>query len=449
VGQQPFPEAILEMYFRSRLIPMFQFAAFYDKDLEILPGPDMTLAGPVHVNGDLYLDSGATLTINGQTTTTGDLYHGRKNTDVCTNIARIFDPAAPLALPACNGGGRIQVTDTAPWNGMVRTGVDAVTVPEPEVFDPVPGALYWDKADLRIVLDLDAGGGPAVQLRNADNTVDAIRSATLNACLNGAGNPVARRTNTLYNWRETTLIDMLDVDTRGLMNCIQNNALMGLGKGLDDASEGGLVWYLTVEGPDSAGQNNYGVRVSGGADLSSDVLGAPEIRGLTVVTNQAVYVQGDFNSADKKPASFLADSLNVLSNAWLDSNSFNGGVPQPIGLRDAVTTTINAAFLAGTDTTGGAEGVAGQGGAYNGGLENYPRFHENWTGDTFIYRGSFVSLDRPRHVDGAWFINGNYYNPPVRDWGFDSDFSNPANLPPLSPRFVYLRQDLFVRHFEM
>src|SRR5690606_2360711 len=53
------PEAILEMVFRTRLVPLFQFAAFYNKDLEINPGAEMSLSGPVHVNGDLYLSPGA------------------------------------------------------------------------------------------------------------------------------------------------------------------------------------------------------------------------------------------------------------------------------------------------------------------------------------------------------------------------------------------------------
>jgi hypothetical protein len=65
--------------------------------------------------------------------------------------------------------------------------------------------------------------------------------------------------------------------------------------------------------------------------------------------------------------------------------------------------------------TGGGEGAAYQDNAiYNGGLENYPRFHENWSGVTLIYRGSFVSLNAPQRVDGVWAIDNPYYAPPVR-----------------------------------
>ena len=43
---------------------------------------------------------------------------------------------------------------------MIRVGVEPVTVPSPDTFEPNPGALYWDRADLRIMLDLN-GGAPA------------------------------------------------------------------------------------------------------------------------------------------------------------------------------------------------------------------------------------------------------------------------------------------------
>ena len=77
------------------------------------------------------------------------------------------------------------------------------------------------------------------------------------------------------------------------------------------------------------------------------------------MTNQAIYVQGDFNAdpgAAWRPAAFLADSLNVLSNAWDDSQSAD-----PLANRVATATTIRAAFLSGTDFTGGPAGEGGAG----------------------------------------------------------------------------------------
>jgi hypothetical protein len=63
LNQNGASEASLEMHFKSRTLPLFQWAAFYDKDLEILPSPGFTLNGPVHTDADLYLG------------TTGDLRH--------------------------------------------------------------------------------------------------------------------------------------------------------------------------------------------------------------------------------------------------------------------------------------------------------------------------------------------------------------------------------------
>jgi hypothetical protein len=145
----------------------------------------------------------------------------------------------------------------------------------------------------------------------------------------------------------------------------------------------------------------------------------------------------------------------------------------------------------GTDTTGDTstnfeEGAVGQGKSYNGGLENYPRFHEDWgNSSTLFYRGSFVSLNRPRKVNGLWCSTGgsvtreqgstiinnvpntptgeipkddgthtysnsgcNNYNAPTRNWDYDLDYNNAANLPPLTPRVTYLRQEVFSREFE-
>ena len=440
IGPDQQPEAILEMRFKSRLVPMFQFAAFYDKDLEILPGPNMVLEGPVHANGDLYLNAGggSRLDILGQVTTAGDLYRGRKNNSTCSGEVRVYDTSFTLRdLDHCDGSRyKFNASDLAPWGVNIQVQVDRLTVPSPDFLDPDPGRLYWDKADLRVALDLSSGS-PQIKVYRPDKTVDVFASTTLTTTCSTVG-----YSNTFYNNRELKTIQMLDVDMRAMLDCIHSYNLIP-GVDLDDATQGGLVLYFTVLGPDSDNINGYGVRVMNGAVLAASD-GTP-VRGLTVVTDQAVYVQGDYNATNKRPAAFLADSLNVLSSAWNDdSKSYDD-----LSARVASATTINAAFLAGTDLTGGADGPSGQDvGNYNGGLENYPRFHERWTGVPFRYRGSFVSLGTPNHVNGAWAYGTPIYTAPQRDWHYDTDFDDASKLPPLTPRFVYLRQELFEREFE-
>jgi hypothetical protein len=52
-------------------------------------------------------------------------------------------------------------------------------------------------------------------------------------------------------------------------------------------------------------------------------------------------------------------------------------------------------------------------------------------------------------VDGLWAAGDPYYTEPTRDWVYEDEFDDPTALPPLTPSFVYLSQELFVRRFEL
>lgn len=451
--------AILELRFKSRLVPLFQFAVFYNKDLEIVPGQTMALSGPVHTNGNLYVnsvDSGTGLTIKGQVSTAGSLYRGRKNENSCQgNSVKVFNPTTAAALvPSCSGRVLVAKNQLTPWNGMIQTEVDSLTIPEPDALDPVPGQVYWDKADLRLVLQLNSGNNPQTSAFSStgiyvfnENSANNAASQALHTCSGSIGGRAIGTTTSFYNNREARNIRMLEVDMQALFNCLYSTSWVGTAsRTLNDTSEGGLVFHITVKGPHSnLNSNNYGIRIRNAARLQSNLGGAPSVVGLTVVSDQALYTHGDYNSINKIPAALMADSFNVLSNNW---NLNDSRSTQHVDNRAASNTVINSAVLSGTDTTGNQEGTAGHGGAYNGGLENYPRMHENWSGRTLSYRGSFVSLYKPKHVTGTWIYGAPQYTAPVRNWDYDTDFNDASNLPPLSPRFVYLRQELFVREYE-
>lgn len=140
-------ESVLELRFKSRLVPLFQFAAFYNKDLEILPGPAMTLAGPVHTNGYFYLNANTSLAIDGQVTTAGNLYRGRKNDSTCMSTpVSVKNPTTAVNLkPTCPSRVKITSPDITAYNGMIQLAVPTVDIPQPEQFDQVQGNLYWKK----------------------------------------------------------------------------------------------------------------------------------------------------------------------------------------------------------------------------------------------------------------------------------------------------------------
>ena len=148
--------------------------------------------------------------------------------------------------------------------------------------------------------------------------------------------------------------------------------------------------------------------------------------GLTVVSNDPVYIQGDYNTVNKKPASVIADAVNILSKDWNDDTNSTKDrdtyrTVEPVN--GSLTTTINCAFVAGApiSTTGD----------YNGGLENYPRLHENWSNATLAINGSFVELWQNQVATGSW--NNASYSPPTRVWAYDTAFNNSNSLPPYTP----------------
>jgi len=447
-------EAQLELRFKSRLVPLFQFAAFYNKDLEILPGPSMVLSGPIHTNGDLYLNGDTSLAISGQVTAAGSIYRGRKNANTCASRPiTVMDPTtARQLIPSCSTRRLLAPADVTLWNNMIQMAVPAVSVPAPEELDADPSKNYFSKADLRLVLRLNNTHVPqAIEVRNASNVNDAPATAALAACTGVSTGffAGARAVNVVTNFvdrRENRTMTLLEMDMVGLLNCLHTNrATIWGGKQLNDISEGGLVFHFSVSGPDSIiAASRYGVRVRNGALLRASIAAAPYPVGLTIVTDGAFYLRGDYNSSNKIPAAALADTFNVMSNNWLDSNS-----SLALTTRTPTATTQQLAVLAATGTTGNIEGSGGQGGGYNGGLENYPRFHENWNSAiVYTYRGSFVSLNTPRHATGAWVSGSPVYSAPVRNWNYDTSFNTAQNLPPITPRFVYLKQQLFVRDYE-
>ena len=160
-------------------------------------------------------------------------------------------------------------------------------------------------------------------------------------------------------------------------------------------------------------------------------------RGLTIATPNPLYVRGHYNISTNgstsplpttntmmtRPASLVGDAITVLSTSWNDANATNA-----IGSRLASPTTVNAAFLAGiVQTTRSGEG------SYSGGVENFPRFLENWSGRVFTYNGSMVVMYDSKQAIRKWPKTGTVYNPPNRAWSFDQNFRDINKLPPGTP----------------
>ena len=434
-------QADVSMQFQSRLVPLFQFAAFYTADLEINPGAAMTLNGRVHTNGSLYMSPSTSLSITGKVSAGQGIYRIRKDNSVCNGGPVQFSVGTPLG---CTSTAELDNTQLAAYQGYVLSHQPQLTVPSLTTLDPDPtGTLkneLWSKADVRVVATPCALTF-CLSVQTANGITDTIASAALTACSPPGPAAAVGFSNSMYDARESKNILMMDVNVPTLLTCIQNAGTFKDSNGnpltMADTTGGGLAFHFSFSPPGAA----YGVRVENAKAIGTVNGTVP--KGLTIATNEPMYVQGDYNNpvdtSKRVSASLLADSINVLSNSWSDLNKNTTTSVSDPKLK-ASNTTINAAFLAGIVPTSGA--------AYSGGLENYPRFHENWTGVTFTYSGSFANLGASRFGTASWSgSNPNIYTPPNRNWSFDTTFSNADKLPPLAPRFIYLRQLYFARNY--
>jgi len=383
-----------------RLLAAFHHSVFYDDDLEILPGPNMTFKGRVHSNKDIYLGANNTLRLDTEYLhTAGNIYDRRKDTGAQTAGDVEIRVKGTGTYVDMNGLDSSNVNWTTAsqtrWQGTVQTGVHGVTkIAAPEVGSIQPGGTF-----------------------DADSTVHVVNGTIEKdgfTLVEGVHIPLGTvQTSIVYDKREKKNVTMTDIDLKKLAGYKEGDP-DGTPSFSNQLPANGLVYATRTD----AGANMPGIRLKNGARIDSSV-------GLTVVSNDPVYIQGDFNSVNHKPVAVVCDAVNIFSNAWDDSNS-----NKVIANRKATSTTVDCAFIAGIKTT-----TAGD---YNGGMENYPRFHEDWGGKTLTYAGAFLALWNSQIAVGKW--QDASYSPPTRVWSYDESFLGAGGLPPFTPAVIEIRK---------
>lgn len=208
------------------------------------------------------------------------------------------------------------------------------------------------------------------------------------------------------------------------------------------------------------------VRIRNGCDPGMD---------LSIVTDRAVYVEGDFNTkvvgydSDGtelyRNTLIAGDRITQMSKSWQDAwmipcpgnstlqNAYwstSGGQgtirpdswTYPLGKaeRKAVTTTINSVLMMGIYPSVPATDDTPDTG-YSGGLENIIRFVENWTGQVSYFNGSIICLWNTRD-DDKWRkpgANDKVYIAPQRSWAYTK------MMPPGLPGFFAVREATWER----
>ena len=446
-------------------IPLFQFGVIFDGNMELMPGSSMTFgsSGRLHSNSNFYLSPSETLSIASIITSYGDIYKtslassggGTGDVNIMDSAGTPRSMTTPTTLTSdtstwradaiARWGGRVKSDDhnIQPLNMQLPSGrspIDILAKPGDTGYDP--SISLYAKSGLRIVKRnsyselspywyyqyLDKNGNyvnlatgaisPPVTYCRPDVMSMSPRPLPASCPNEPSYLPHAwYPSDTLtYDGREGFGQDAVTIDIDKLR---RNSVAMAK---LNDPPAGGQKGLLYV----SLANGNYtdpAVRLINGSTLPRVADGAP-FNGLSIVSDRPIYIQGDFNTVNTQPAGIFTDAVTVLSNAWSDARSSWALVS-----RTASNTTVNANIMAGIKNTVPA-------GQYSGGVENFIRLLENWSGRTLTFTGSLACLWQgvQTHLGftstANWPGTGIVYNPPTRIFSFGTSF---ANLPPGTP----------------
>jgi len=425
--------------------PILQFLAFYNGDMEVNPGPYAHFHGRMHTNGDMFLTdrdtskgmvldtdhvqafgnmyrsysnkaaAGAFAATAVETGATGDVWVRKQGTTPLSDATIDANPANDpglvnwsLGLQSGTGFGSTAMSN---WNGTVLDkSMGAQQMVPPTLQSIQPGGYYDLNASLSIRNGVAMQGGTDVT-----SLINAQQANTITS-------------STIWDAREGKNMPVVTIDMGKLMQ----------------TSYAPKILYAT----DSNATANPSTMASGVQLINGSYIGGTS--GVTVASNLPVYVKGDYNGftdpttglsipaingipqtqnasgnvVPTVPCAIMADAVNLLSNKWDGTKSSTSGVPA------ASNTTYNTAIVAGNQATV-ADPTNPNDHGYNGGLQNLPRFHEDWSGGVKCnIAGSFVNLWRSQIATGVYGQSG-VYSPPERHWDFDQQFSSafPPGIP--------------------
>jgi len=402
---------------------LFMYQIFFENDLEILPGPNFKLKGLIHTNENMYLNSESALSIfTDSLTAAGSINRGRLDSTAVNGTVQITSEDQEGSLETMSNN---EDSDNENWTSLAKerwqgtvkdSKLGATRLEAPKLKSFEPNGYYSQNAGINIKVKNNSGS-ISYEIKY-NGTSKTYTSSQLNGAL---------VEKTMYDYREYPSGSVPKYNTPVKVTNVDINKLK---TALGYYPDNGLI-YMTRDDaiPDNDGDqyNPDPNRVVKGFKI---VNGSTLPDATTLVSNQPVYLQGDFNkhtSSDPdqdtwKPCAVIADAVSLLSNSWNDSisNWKDGTVNPSKTLPVASNTQYNMVLITGNVPT--------KYGQYSGGLENFPRFLENWSGKTVDITGGFIQLFRSKYATGKW--GGGYYSAPVRDWKSEERFSDLNNLPP-------------------
>lgn len=477
-------KSTVEVELKIYQIPIFQFGVFYQGNLEITPGLDMNVMGPVHTNSSAFFRApnwGVALRFQGPVTAAGKIYHWMQTSG-----------AIKYRITPANSVDTVQ-----PSLGGTITEATASSVP-PEVNKT--RNVSWNVDPLKLPIETDNPHDILLPSNPSDpvglsRQKFANKASAASSWINGgtgAGRPSWIRGNAandshrvFWDRRELKWVRYWDFDVAALIASGNTDSIFYIADTFNYGNDKGLRDSQTINA----------FRIVNAARLP---------RNMTIATPNPVYIVGNFNtqntpgcydqSSPPPPggsycnAMIASDAITLVSPKWTNYRRGNGAAsgggnclersgnldqgaenplwvmdsssPEPMsGAPHSVATTsdpcgtfmgaitVNAALMTGNKSAPLAvlppnnysNDVFENG--YEGGWHNTVRFLEDLSNAAVNLNGSFVcmweSSFRGLTVDPGVRVNrtlpGGFYRPPQRNWGFDPRFTDLRNMPPGTP----------------
>jgi type II secretory pathway pseudopilin PulG len=488
---------------------LFQFAVFYQGNLEIAAGGNMTITGPLSTNASVYMGSqtGYKLTISDSAYYFQD-YNGAADplsgeTDRLVGSGSLSDPVYnpnPLAPDPPNQAAQraLQVVKNASQSsfiGGVDVASDIATYPAayqnlsglvdpnevyraviaPPPIDTSTGHLIpedpvvqqsrmYNTAGILITVEQPTAGAPStntvihVGYASSDpNNPTANRDAYtgLFAPYMSTIIPTAAKRVVMNDPREMNAsvndkVNLTTVDVGQLNTALQ--AVVAANPSTVGANYNGVVYVYDKTNNPAIGDTGSllnGILLTHGAQTPAfnDQNGNP--LGFSVVSNNGVYIQGDYNTTQinvggtlvNNPAAILGDAITAVSQGWTvtEQNSLTINSRPSNANGSGTIMTINAAILTGNTPSNSAGAVN------SGGVQNLVRMIEDWynpnppSGLTLTLNGSLGQLFTSKYYTGNYVGNGHqaaindsvYIQPKTRNFSYDLGLKarQPAGTP--------------------
>ncbi len=442
------------------LIPVFQFAIFYNGLLEFTWCAPMTVNGRTHANGNMYTGTAWQLTFNSLVDVTGTVSspgwdgHAVSEYSVATKYSTngYSTNSVSLNLP-------IGTTNTA---AAVR---EIINMPPAggDTNAALAAQRFYNKA--KIVLLVSNSTVTAIYKSSAGDTSSNVVTATYYPTNIMASNYVSLTTNfpflsvtnfwptnpvPVYDQRESDTLKLTDIDVSILKRWLVTNTTLNtkfhnVGGVYDNSTNAPNIMYVA----DNRSYNNgqlTAVRLRNASTIPTNLFsftGTNAPSGFTLATPNPLYIYGNYNcpnnadlnhtnTSSQYPAALISDAITILSPNWKDSESTyslnSGSKTAP------ASTTVNAAILTGIVYSTGSGSTT-----FSGGVMNLPRLLENWdTSKTLTLNTSIVNLYNSARATNQFINPGTYYNAPSRQFSFDQNFLEYYKQPPGTPMLSYV-----------